>query len=95
MQTLQGLAAKFLMTMKEQPSASPPSTMTASCGPSSRCIFRPFSLSTASRHWRRSIGVRTTQETFASVLKEGTPIAIQPHMGKRDWKTVFVVTASR
>ena len=49
-------------------SASPPSTTTARCGPSSRSISSSRSPSTASRRWRRSIRSGKTTEPFRRVL---------------------------
>ncbi len=74
-----------------RPSASPRSTMTARCGPSSRCISSSSSPSTASRRWRRSIRSGRTKEPFASLLKGDVKGALA---GRRDRRIVEIVMAT-
>ncbi len=65
-------------TSCRSPSASPPSTMTARCGPSSRSTSSSPSPSIGSRRWRRSTPSGRPSEPFKAVL-EGDLKALAAH----------------
>ena len=55
-----------------RPSASPPSTMTARCGPSSRCTSRSCLLSIGSRRWPPQHPDWKTKQPFKAALEDDT-----------------------